>query len=151
MEMTPKEAVDFVLEKAPPLLKKDKGLIPILFVFGEKDNAIVRIEFKNAEQKHAAMFFAGKKLTHLRPHCIAFVSEGWMAKRFPPEGKEIHDMPDREECLVIAAQSINGETQSAAIPFSRVGGEIILGETIYAPAAESYLLELFWKGTTERR
>jgi len=149
--MTPKEALDFVLDKAPAILKKDKYHVPILFVFGERDNAIVGIEFKDAEQKHAAMFLTGKKLAHLHPHCIAFVSEGWMAKRFPPEGKEIHDMPDKEECLVIAAQSINGETQSAAIPFSRVAGEIILGETIYAPAAESYLLELFWKGTTERR
>ena len=148
--MTPKQAVDTVLERAPAILKKDKYHAPILFVFGQTENAVVLIEFKDAEQKHAAMFLVGKKLSHLHPHCIAFVSEGWMAKRFPPEGKAIHDMPDKEECLVIAAQSINGETQSAAIPFSRVAGEIILGETISSPEAQSYLLELFWKGTRER-
>jgi len=145
--MTPKEAIDSVLDKAPATLKEDKYHNPILFVFGEKANAMVLLEFKDSDSKHKAMLAAGKKVAHLRPYCVAFISEAWMAKEIPPEGKEVHDMPDKEECLVVVAQNRQGETQSAAIPFSRVAGEIVLGETIYAPYTEAYLLKLFWKGT----
>jgi len=149
MKMTPKEAIDHILEDAPGILQKDKYHAPILFIFGEKENAIALIEFKDSRSKRKAMWAAGIKAAPLQPYCIAFVSEAWMAKQFPPEGKEIHDMPDKEECLVVAAQSIDRETQVAAIPFSRVGGEVILGETIYTPETASYLLELFWRGVAE--
>ena len=148
--MTPKEAVDSILEKAPAILKQDKYHAPMLFVFREKEDAIVLPVFKDADSKHEAMLAAGRKVAHLHPYCVALISEAWMAKQIPPEGKAVHDMPDKQECLHVVAQNIEGEMQAAAIPFSRVGGEILLGETMYAPYAESYLLELFWKGVERR-
>ena len=131
------------------MLKKDRYHAPMLFVFGESENAVVLIDFKDTDSRHAVMLAAGRRVSFLQPYCVAFVSEAWMAKRFPPEGMEVHDMPDKEECLQIVAQNEEGETQAAAIPFTRVASEILLGETMYAPQAESYLLELFWKGTRE--
>lgn len=147
MKITPREAVDFILEEAPAMLKEDKFHAPILFVFGEKENAIVGLEFKDSEAKKAVMKSAGRVTAHVLPYCVAFVSEGWMTKRMPPEGKEIHDMPDKEECLIVVADNIyEKKMESAMIPFSRVGDEIILGETKILDYTESYLLRNYWHG-----
>jgi len=151
MKMTLKEAIDSILKIAPSILAEDKYHAPILFVFGEKENAAAFIELRDPAAKHEAMRAAGRNTAYLRPYCIAFVSEAWMAKQMPPEGRRVAEMPDKEECLVVAAQSKTGETECAAIPFNRVGGEVILGETIHAPEVESYLLELFWEGVKEKQ
>ena len=149
MNMTPKQAIDSILEQAPAILKEDKHHAPVLFVFGEKENAVILIKFTDSDSKHMAMLDIGRKMAHLGPYCIAFVSEAWMAKRMPTKGKEIHDMPDKQECLQVTAQNKEGVTEGAAIPFSRIGGDILLGETMYAPYTESYLFNLFWKGVSE--
>lgn len=147
--ITPKQAVAHIVEQAPAILKQDKGHAPMLFVFGDIDNGAVLLDFRDADSKHRAMLAAGEKASYLQPYCVAFVSEAWMSKTIPSEGKAVHDMADKEECLIVVAQNKDGETESAAIPFSRVGGEILLGETLYAPDTEAYLLKLFWKGVRE--
>jgi len=147
MKMTTSKNIDLILQKAPSMLQEDKYHAPILFVFGEIGDCIIALEFKNSEAKQKAITKAGEASAHLLPYCIAFVSEGWMAKRFPPKGKEIHDMPDKEECLIVVADNIyEKKMESAMIPFSRVGGEIIFGETRIMDSAESYLLGNYWHG-----
>ena len=147
--ITPREAIDSIIDKAPEILQQDKHHAPMLFVFGEADNAIVLLEFTDADSKHASMLAAGKRVRFLYPYCVALVSEAWISKTIPPKGKAVHDMADKEECLLVAAQNEEGETESAMVPFSRVVGEVLLGETMYAPHAEAYLLRLFWKGVGE--
>jgi hypothetical protein len=144
--MTPKQAIENIIEQAPAVLKKDKFHAPILFVFGEKESAVVLLRFPKPELKHKVMMATGAKVAHLRPNCIAFVSEAWMSRTIPPEGKRVAEMPDKQECLIVIAQNKEGETESVAIPFSKVGNEIFLGQTEWAPEAESPLLESFWKG-----
>jgi len=147
MKMTPKEAIDLILQKAPSILQKDKFHAPILFVFGERGDCLIGLEFKNSEAKRKAITKAGMTSAHLLPYCIAFVSEAWTAKQFPPEGKAVHDMPDKEEALVVVVDSVyEQKIESAMIPFSRVGGEILLGETKIMDYAESYLLGNYWHG-----
>lgn len=147
MRMTTREIIDLILKKSPSMLQEDKYHAPILFVFGEMGNSIIALEFKNSEAKRKSITKAGMVSAHLLPYCIAFVSEGWMAKRFPPEGKEIHDMPDKEECLIVVADNVyEKKMESAMIPFSRVGGEIILGETEILDHTESCLLGNYWHG-----
>jgi hypothetical protein len=149
MKMTPQKAIDSILKQAPQMLKEDKHHAPILFIFGEHENAIVLIEFKDTESKYSAMLTTGRKLAFLKPHCIAFVSEAWISKTFPPEGKNVSDMSDKQEALQAIAQNLEGEIKAAAIPFSRVGKDILFGEPIESSEAESYLLELFWRGVRE--
>ena len=149
MKMNPQEAIDHILEQAPHMLKEDKYHAPILFVFGEHENAIVLIDFKDIDSKYSAMLTTGKKLAFLKPHCIAFVSEAWISKTFPPENKHVSDMPDKQEALQAIAQNLEGEIKAIAIPFFRVGNEILFGEPIESSEAESYLLELFWRGVRE--
>jgi len=147
MKMTTSKIIDLILQKAPSMLQEDKCHIPILFVFGEMGDSIIALEFKNSEAKQKAITKAGMATAHLLPYCIAFVSEAWAAKQFPPEGKAIHDMPDKEEALVVVADSVyEKKMESAMIPFSRVGGEIILGETKIMDYAESNLLGNYWRG-----
>jgi hypothetical protein len=69
-----------------------------------------------------------------------------MSRTIPTEGKTVAQMPDKQECLIVFAQNKDGATESAMIPFTRVSNEIFLGETEWAPKAESPLLESFWKG-----
>jgi hypothetical protein len=145
-QLTPKQAIENIIEQAPAVLKKDKYHAPILFIFGEEEDAIVLMHFPKPEAKHKVMTAAGAKASHLHPYCVAFVSEAWMNRTIPPEGKRVAEMPDKQECLIVIAQNKEGETESAAIPFSKVGDEIFLGETEWAPEAESPLLESFWKG-----
>ena len=149
MKMTSQEAIDRILEQAPHVLKEDKYHAPILFVFGEHENAIVLIDFKDTESKYLAMLTTGKKLAFLKPYCIAFISEAWMSRTVPPEGKYVSDMPDKQEVLQVVAQNLEGEIKAAAIPFSRVGKEILLGEPMESSEVESYLLDLFWRGVRE--
>lgn len=148
-EISPKEAIGFILEHATAMLKRDKFHIPILFIFGKRGYTLIVIEadLGDSKMKREAMTKAGMETAHLLPYCIAFISEAWMARKFPPEGKEVHDMEDKEECLAIAANSISTEEEASAfIPFSRVGEEIILGETEFAEHAEAYLLDNYWRG-----
>lgn len=128
------------------MLKEDKGHAPILFAFGEHENAVALLDFKDTDSKHAAMLAIGQELVFLEPYCIVFVSEAWMSRSIPPKGKNVSDMPDREEVLQVVAQNREGEIKAVGIPFSRVGNEILLGEQIEGDRVESYLLELFWKG-----
>jgi hypothetical protein len=147
--MTLQEAIDSILEQAPRVLKEDKYHAPILFVLGERENAVVLLDFKDTDSKHATMLTTGQKLAFLKPYCVAFVAEAWMSRTIPPEGKHVSDMPDKEEVLQVVAQNQEGEIKAIAIPFSRVGKEIILGEPIESTEVESYLLELFWKGVRQ--
>ena len=149
--ITPREAIDNILDKVLATLKEDGSHAPILFVFGQKENAIALLDFKDTESKHEMMLAAGRRARYLEPYCIAFVSEAWFTKELPPEDKEIHDMPDKQECLHVTAQSKDSVTESATIPFNRVGEGIFLGETMYAPYTESYLLSLFWQGVNEQQ
>jgi hypothetical protein len=149
MKMTPQKAIDHILEQAPHMLKEDKHHEPILFVFGEHENALVLLDFKDTDSKYSMMLAIGKKLAGYEPYCIAFVSEAWMSRTFPPEGKNVSDMPDKEEVLQVVAQSREGKIKAVAIPFSRVGKDIVLGDPIESSEVESYLLELFWKGVRQ--
>jgi len=149
MKMIPQKAIDHILEQAPHVLKEDKYHAPILFIFGEHENAIVLIDFKDTDSKYSAMLTTGEKLAFLKPYCIAFVSEAWMSRTVPPEGKHVSDMPDKQEVLQVVAQNLEGEIKAVAIPFSRVDKEILLGEPMESSEVESYLLELFWRGVRE--
>jgi len=149
MKMTLQKAIDSILEQAPQVLKEDKHHAPIFFVFGEHENAVVLLEFKDTDSKHVAMLTTGRKLAFLKPYCIAFVSEAWMSRIIPPEGKHVSDMPDKEEVLQVVAQNQEGNIKAVAIPFSRVGKDILLGEPVESSEVESYLLELFWRGVRE--
>jgi len=146
MKMTPQKAIDYILKQAPKMLKEDKHHAPILFVFGDHENAIVLIEFKDTNSKYSAMLTTGKKLAFLKPYCVAFVSEAWMSKTFPLEGKHVSEMPDKQEALQAIAQNLEGKIKAVAIPFSRIGNEILFGEPIESSEAESDLLEVFWEG-----
>jgi len=149
MRMTPEKVIDRILEKAPQTLKQLKHHAPVLFAFGEHESATVVIKFNDTNSKYSAMLIAGKKLAFLKPYCIAFVSEAWMSRTVPPEGKYVSDMPDKQEVLQAIAQNLEGEIKAVAIPFSRVDKEILLGEPMESSEVESYLLELFWKGVRE--
>lgn len=151
MTMSPKEAVDFIMRDAPGLLKRDKGHAPILFVFGEKDNAVTVFDFEDADSKQVGMLIAGLETAHLLPYCVAFVSEAWMSKTVPPDGKGVSDMPDREEILQVVAQNRDGDAALATVPFSRVGGEILLGEMTRSDAVIPHLLHLYWEGVAKGR
>ena len=149
MKITPQKAIDHILEQAPHMLKKDKRHEPILFIFGEHENAVVLLDFKDTNSKYSMMLAVGKKLAILEPYCIAFISEAWMSRTFPPEGKNVSDIPDKEEVLQVVAQSREGKIKAVAIPFSRVGKDILLGEPIESSEVESFLLELFWRGVRQ--
>jgi len=141
MEEMVKRARDIAIEN----LKEDGYVAPVLLVEGKKGDAIVSLQLKD---KEAEMRFAGKKLAHLSPTAITLVSEAWMAKRMPPEGKKIHDMPDKQECISIVSQKINGESQCCFVPFTKVGKEIVLGETEWLPeggVVEANILKPFWE------
>ena len=144
--MTPQEVIDIILSQAPKALKEDKSHAPILFVFGEREDALVSLDFVDTDSKIAAMLISGGKLAFLKPHCVAMVCEAWMSRTMPPNGKAVSDMPDRQEALQLIAQNREGDTKAVTIPFSRVGDEIVLGEPVVGEEVESYLLELFWKG-----
>lgn len=144
--MTPRKAVESLLPTAVEILRKDRGHASMLFVYGERGNVIIIIEFRDYESKIAAMLSSGRRTAHLHPYCVAFVSEAWVSKTMPPEGKEVHDMPDREESLVIVAEDTRGESWIISIPFSRIGGEIVTGESTSGENTRAFLLEWFWKG-----
>lgn len=132
-------------------LKQDGHIAPVLLIEGEKDNAIVGLELKD---KYREMRFAGEKVAHLSPTAVTFVSEAWMARKFPPEGMEVHDMLDKLECVSIVTQKANGESYACFIPFSRLGKEIILGETEWMPdggVVDANILKLFWLGVRKVR
>ncbi len=149
--VTPREAIEFLIDKAPATLKENNSHAPIVFVFGKKENAIALLRFKNSEVKYEMMLATGRMARYLEPYCVAFISEAWMLTGVPPEGKQVHDMSDKQECLHVTAQSKDGVTKGATIPFNRIGKEIFLGETLYAPYIESYLLSLFWQGVNEQQ
>jgi len=149
MKMTPEKAIDCILEQAPQTLKQFKHHAPVLFAFGEHESATVVIKFKDTNSKYSAMLTAGKKLAFLKPYCVVFVSEAWMSRTVPPEGKHVSDMLDKQEVLQVVAQNLEGEIKAAAIPFSRIDKEILLGEPMESSEVESYLLELFWRGVRE--
>ena len=146
MKMSPREAVDFVMRDAPGLLKRDKGHAPILFVFGEKENALTVFDLEDAESKQIGMLVAGVETAYLLPYCVAFVSEAWRSRTLPPDGEAVSDMPDREEVLRVVAENKEGDVEAVMIPFSRVGGEILLGEPIRSDFLTSHLLLLYWEG-----
>ena len=149
--VTPREAIEFLIDKAPATLKENKSHAPIVFVFGRKENAIALLRFKNSEAKYGMMLATGRRARYLEPYCVAFISEAWMLTGIPPEGKQVHDMSDKQECLQVKAQSKDGITEGATIPFNRIGKEIFLGETMYAPYTESNLLSLFWEAVNEQQ
>ena len=147
---TPQEVVHTILQEASRALKRDKHHAPLLFVFGEYKNAMVRLKFRDPPSKRASILATGRRLAFLKPYCIAFVAEAWMSKTIPPEGKSVSEMADRQEVLQAVAQNLEGEIRAAAIPFSRVGKEIVLGELMESSEVESYLLESFWAGVRQR-
>ena len=129
-------------------LKQDSYVAPVLIVEG-KENAIVRIK----GDKYEAMRQAGRKVAFLSPSVVIFISEAWMARKIPPEGKAVHDMPDKQECISIVAQKSNGEGYACFVPFSKVGKRILIGETEWLPeggVVEANILKLFWLGVQER-
>jgi hypothetical protein len=149
--ITLQEAIDFILKQAPHVLKEEKHHAPIIFVFGEHENAVSLFDFKDIDSKDAAMLAIGQKLAYLEPYCVVFVSEGWMSRTMPPEGKHVSEMPDKEEVLQVVVQNREGEAKAVAIPFSRIGKEILFGEGIESSEVESYLLELFWRGVRQAK
>ena len=74
-----------------------------------------------------------------------------MIKDILPEGKQVNDMSDKQECLQVKAQSKDGVTEGATIPFNRIGKEVFLGETMYSPFTKSNLLSLFWEAVNEQQ
>jgi len=129
-------------------LKQDGYVAPVLIVEG-KENAIVRIK----GDKYEAMRQAGRKVAFLSPSVVIFISEAWMARKIPPEGKAVHDMSDKQECISIVAQKSNGEGYACFVPFSKVGKRILIGETEWLPeggVVEANILKPFWLGVKEK-
>lgn len=148
MKMTAQEAIGLILRQAPGILQKDKYHAPILFVFGESEDALVMPDFHDTESKHATMLISGGKLASLKPQVVVLVCEAWMSRTMPPEGMGVSDLPDRIEVLHVIAQSSDRNTEAVSIPFTRVDGEIVLDKPILGHEVESYLLELFWQGVS---
>ena len=138
-----------LLSKAKETLKRDGHHAPMVFVYGERDNAIVLLEFSNAEEKYRAMYAIGRQLARVYPVAVAFVCEAWMSDSLPEHGQRVADMPDRGEGLAVAIQTRRLRTWSVALPFTHVGEEFIFGEPISGADAESELLEEFWRGVID--
>ena len=145
MEAMVKRAQDIAIEN----LKTDGYVRPVLIVQGKKENAIVGLQLRD---KEIEMRKAGEKVAFLFPMVVTLVSEAWMARKMPPEGKEIHDMPDKQECISIVSQKFNGESQACFVPFTKVGKEILLGETEWLPeggVVVANVLKPFWQGVSD--
>lgn len=131
-------------------LKQDGYVAPVLIVEG-KENAIINLS--GAKDKYESMRQAGRKVAFLLPSIVIFISEAWMARKIPPEGKVVHDMPDKQECISIVAQKSNGEGYACFIPFTKVGKEILISKTEWLPeggVVEANILKPFWLGVKEK-
>jgi hypothetical protein len=116
---------------------------------GESKFAGILFDLRDPRDKPEAMFEIGRKFSFLNPQCVVFVLEAWMSRTMPPEGKYVHDMPDREEVLQVVAQAKDGDIYSVTIPFTRIGQDIVLGERMESSEVESHLLDQFWKGVSQ--
>lgn len=145
-EMTPEEAVNRILETATEMLKKDGRHAPILFIYGGRGDAIALVDFRDEESKHRAFLKAGVAAARLQPYLVAFVDEAWMSRTIPPRGKAVSDMPDRQDCLIAAAQDERGRMHCVLVTISRAGGTIQLGEPLRSDSVQLSLLDLFWEG-----
>jgi len=94
------EAVKRVHDAAIENLKQDGHVIPALIVEG-KENAIISLS--GAKDKYEAMRKAGQLVAHLAPLTVICISEAWVSRKIPPEGKNVSEMPDRQECISIVA------------------------------------------------
>jgi len=138
-----------LLAKAKETLKRDDHHAPMVFVYGEHDDAIVLLEFSNAEEKYAAMYIIGRRFAGMHPVSVAFVCEAWMSSQVPEKGQSVADMPDRQEALGVAVQTRRLKIWSETLPFVHVGEEIVFGELLSGVDAESDLLEEFWRGVID--
>jgi hypothetical protein len=145
-EMTPEEAVNRILEEAIKMLKKDGHYAPILFVYGREGDAVALVDFRDEDSKHRAFLMAGVAAARLQPYLVAFVDEAWMSRTIPPKGKAVSNMPDRQDCLIAAAQDERGRMHCVLTPISRAGGTVQLGEPLRSDNAQLSLLDLFWEG-----
>ena len=131
-------------------LKQDGYVAPVLLVEG-KENAIISLS--GAKDKYEAMRQAGRKVAFLSPSIVIFISEAWVARKMPPEGKAVHDMPDKQECISIVGQKSNGEDYACFVPYSKVDKQIFIGETEWLPegaVVEANILKPFWLGVKEK-
>lgn len=144
--MTPEEAVNRILEEAIKMLKKDGHHSPILFVYGRKGDAVALVDFRDEDSKHRAFLMAGVAAARLQPYLVAFVDEAWMSRTIPPKGKAVSNMPDRQDCLIVAAQDERGGMHCVLVTISSAGNTIQLGEPMRFDSAQLSLLDLFWEG-----
>ena len=147
--MNLKRTGEDLLAKAREILKRDGRHAPMVFVYGEHDDAIVLLEFTNGEEKYRAMYAVGRRLAGMHPVAVAFVCEAWMSTTMPPKGTSVSEMADRQEVIAVAIQTRRLRIWSATMPFIHVGGEIVFGELLSGVEAESELLEEFWRGVID--
>lgn len=145
-DMTPQEAINRILEEAIKMLKKDGHHSPVLFVYGRKGDAVALVDFRDEDSKHRAFLMAGVAAARLQPYLVAFVDEAWMSRAIPPKGKAVSDMPDRQDCLIAAAQDEHGGMYCALVLISQVGETVELGEVVRSENVQLSLLDLFWEG-----
>lgn len=154
MTTTPKEAVLHLAERAPVLLKKEGHLELTLFIYGVKGEvAILSMDVLSHDLLHPAMKTIGQNCPLVMPTCVAVVSEAWTTTHVPSGGKSPADMPDAKQVVLVIAQDRQGNSYSATIPFSNVGGEILLDETEYKEkdvAVRSPMLKAFWEGVVNK-
>ena len=145
-----------LVDKAVSDLKEKGNLQPMLIVDGVLGQAIVMMEFPEEVSKRTVIEEAGRAVAEILPFGVAIITECWTAKTMPQPGQHLCDMPDREEAISILYWEQGKEIDALLVPFTRVGTEIVLGETstpdpgtkVAAP-----ILAPFWigvaKGATE--
>ena len=140
--------IKYLLEKAKELLKKEKGLMPVLFVETEKAISIIGLvgEF-NKIDKRKMMIGAGKKFATEQPNnrirSLSMVSEANVSKINIKTNAVV-----KCEAIVIAKLNvIDNKKEIISQDFERSYDGITFKDSHYELNAQgTFLLEAFMKG-----
>jgi hypothetical protein len=129
-----KEMLKHIQDQTIKMLKATGSIEPVLFIEGPEENEgviLVNIGFSNDQEKYNIMLDIGRQFAHMQPMSVTLVAEAWTMRGMPPQGKRISDMPERQECIVVLhdRHAPNSYQMAWQIPFSKIGKDIVLGES----------------------
>lgn len=132
--VTPEDLVAAYMEQGPGCIKSGLCYNPTLFVYGEKGKTRIIITGapEELEAFSQSMLVAGNEAAHVEPYCVVLLAF----------------MKEPRAFVVAAQRREDGLTSTCGIPFTEVGGEIILGEAeLVIPHKKLFpLFQAFWSG-----
>jgi len=139
------------IELVKHLLKKDKYLLSVSFVYTNKDNPPLMMSTQFTEKVDKYLFFEKLAKTVEEHNAIGVmtINEAWLGslKECKKYNKKISDLPEKQEVIMMSMATPH-KTKSYIIPFTRQkSGEIKFGKLSITEKEQPYFTPIYqvWK------